>query len=173
MKTIMKKLILFTLLFLFYSSNSFADNSYFIDFGKVLNKSKAGAQAQIDLKKRFETESSKFKKQESDLRKEESEIVEKKKIITNEEYKTKVEALRKKVADLQKNKQDSFKAIAQSRSKSKQTLLKTVNPIIKKYMEDNNIRIVLDKKSVILGDTTLEITNQIIDILNKSLISLK
>jgi len=107
MKTIMKKLILFTLLFLFYSSNSFADNSYFIDFGKVLNKSKAGAQAQIDLKKRFETESSKFKKQESDLRKEESEIVEKKKIINKEKYKTKEKKIRKKVTNLQKNKKKS------------------------------------------------------------------
>jgi len=46
MKTIMKKLILFTTLFLFYLSNSFADNSYLIDFSKVLNNSKAGAQAQ-------------------------------------------------------------------------------------------------------------------------------
>jgi len=40
-------------------------------------------------------------------------------------------------------------------------------------MEENNIRLVLDKKSVILGDTTLEITDQIITILNKELPSIK
>ena len=33
-------------------------------------------------------------------------------------------------------------------------------------MEDNKIRIVLDKKGVILGDKTLEITDKIIAILN-------
>ena len=63
--------------------------------------------------------------------------------------------------------------IAKSRNDAKKKLLEIVNPIIKKYMEDNNIRMVLDKKAVVLGDTTLEITNQIILILNKELPSLK
>ena len=36
-------------------------------------------------------------------------------------------------------------------------------------MEKNNIRLVMDKKSILLGDTNLEITSKIIDILNKDL----
>jgi Skp family chaperone for outer membrane proteins len=40
-------------------------------------------------------------------------------------------------------------------------------------MEDNNIRIVLDKQSVLMGDSSLEITSQIIAILNKEVSSLK
>jgi len=169
----MNKLILITTFFLFYFSNSFAADSYFMDFSKVLNVSKAGAEAQSNLKKKFESESNKFKKQETDLRKEETELISQKKIITNKEYQKKVEALRKKVADLQKNQKDSFNAIAKSRADAKNALLASVNPIIKKYMEDNKIRIILDKKNVIMGDTTLEITNQIIDILNKEISSLK
>jgi len=98
----MKKLILFTSLFLFNFSNSFAGDSYFIDFSKVLNKSKAGAQAQKNLKTKFESESKKFNKKESDLKKEEIEIIAQKKTITSEEYKKKVDLLRSKVADLQK-----------------------------------------------------------------------
>tara|TARA_B100000674_G_C37585653_1_gene798407 strand:+ start:504 stop:632 length:129 start_codon:yes stop_codon:yes gene_type:complete len=39
-------------------------------------------------------------------------------------------------------------------------------------MEENNIKIVLDKGAVLLGDSKLEITSQIIDILNKELKSL-
>ena len=52
-------------------------------------------------------------------------------------------------------------------------LLKAVNPIIKQYMEENNIRIVLDKQSVLMGDKTLEITEQVITILNKEVSKLK
>ena len=40
-------------------------------------------------------------------------------------------------------------------------------------MEDNNVRLVLDKQSVVLGDTQLEITDKIIQILNKELPSIK
>ena len=39
-------------------------------------------------------------------------------------------------------------------------------------MEQNNIKLVIDKKTVLLGDSNLEITNQIIELLNKELKSL-
>ena len=52
-----KKLICISIIFIFYSLNSaFADTSYFMDFTKVLNSSKAGAQAQKKLQTRLQTE---------------------------------------------------------------------------------------------------------------------
>jgi len=169
----MIKTILLTTLLLFYFSSSFADTSYFIDFNKVLNNSKAGGEAQKKLKKKFEDETSKFKKVEADNRKEETKIISQKKSITNEEYKEKVGELRKKVADLQKNKKASFVKITKARNDARITLLKSVNPIIKKYMQENKIRLVIDKKSVLVGDNDLEITDQIIGILNKEVSSIK
>ena len=77
------------------------------------------------------------------------------------------------MALIQKSQQESLNSIAVSRNNARQTLLKSVNPIIQKYMEENKIRIVLDKQSIILGDTTLEITDKIIDILNKEVTSIK
>jgi len=173
MKKITKKLFLFSALFFFYTTNSFAESSHFIDFSKVLNKSKVGAEAQLKLKKKFENESKKYKKQEIEIRNEETKLIAKKKLITKEEYTKDVQNLRKKVGALQKNKQNSLANIAKSRNDAKKALLKAVNPMIKKYMEDNNIRIVLDKNSVVLGDNTLEITDPIIAILNKELPTLK
>ena len=168
-----KKLICVTILFLAFSLNSFADNSYFIDYKKVLNTSKPGSAAQLELKNKFESESKKFKKIEEDIKKEEIKIISEKKTLSAEAYKKKVETLRKKVFDLQKNKQASFKKIAKSRNDAKQKLQEILSPIIKKYMENNNIRIILDKEAVIMGDSTLEVTDQIIVILNKELPSLK
>lgn len=74
---------------------------------------------------------------------------------------------------MQKSKQASFNAIAKSRNQAKQQLLKAVNPILQKYMEENEIKIILDKQAVVMGDENLEITNQIISILNKEIPSLK
>jgi|TARA_B110001452_G_C15175355_1_gene408425 Skp family chaperone for outer membrane proteins len=156
-----------------FSVNSSADSIYFIDFAKVLNSSKPGAEAQKSIKQKLQSENKKFANLQNNIRKEESDIISQKSTLSPEEYKKKVQALRNKVADLQKNKETSFNNIAKTRSKAKNSLLKAVNPIIKKYMEGNNIQIVLDKKAVILGDTNLEITDKIISILNKELPSLK
>ena len=169
----MKKLLLI-IIFLFASTfNSFADTPHFIDYKKILNTSKVGATAQKTLQNKVSAELTKFKKLEENIRKEEAEIISQKKVLSKEEYTKKVEALRKKVTDLQKDKQKSSQNISKTRNKARQDLLKAVNPIIKKYMEDNKIRIIINKQSVVMGDTTLEITDKIITILNKELQPIK
>ena len=173
MKFISKKIVIIFLGLILFSNLAFADNSYFIDFTKVLNESKAGSEAQKKLQDKFESESKKFKYEEEKIRKEESDLISQKKVLSNEDYQKKLNDLRSKVALIQKSQQESFNAIAASRNKARQNLLMSVNPIIKKYMEDNKIRIVLDKQSIILGDTTLEITDKIIDILNKEVTSIQ
>ena len=71
----MKKLFLLAVLFLFSFSNLSADTTYFVDFKKVLNNSKAGASAQENLKKKYTNESNKFIQEEKNIRKEEAEII--------------------------------------------------------------------------------------------------
>ena len=89
----MKKLIFITLLYLVFSLNASADNSYFIDFNKILNGSKSGAQVQKNLQNKLKAETVKYKQLEKDIRKEESEIISKKKVLEAEEYKKKSKRL--------------------------------------------------------------------------------
>ena len=169
----MKKFIIIAVLLILNPLNSYAESIHFIDFGKVLNTSKAGAAIQKKLKNDFESETKKFAKIESEIKKEEIEIITQKKLLKKEDYEKKIIALRKKVANLQENKKKTINRITKTRNDAKQSLLKVTNPIIRKYMEEKKIRIVLDKKAILLGDKNLEITDQIIAILNKENPSLK
>ncbi len=56
----MKKFLIYFLFLFSFNQFVLADNTYFIDFTKVLNQSKAGADAQQKLKNKFESESKKF-----------------------------------------------------------------------------------------------------------------
>ena len=169
----MKKLIFLTLIIFTCSFKAFADNSHFINFNKVLNSSKPGSEAQKKLREKVQVETKKYKKLEENIRKEESDIISQKKVLSPEDYKKKVQSLRKRVADLQRNKKSSFANIGKDRNDARNALLKALKPILKNYMEKNNIRMIIDKQSVILGDSTLEITDQIIAIVNKEVSSLK
>ena len=51
-------------------------------------------------------------------------------------------------------------------------ILKMLNPIITKYVEENSITLVLPKKNIIVGKKNLDITNQIIQILDSQPIQL-
>ncbi len=64
-------------------------------------------------------------------------------------------------------------SVAKERAKAKNELLKNLNPIMKGYMEEKKIRMVVDKKNLILADESLDITNDIIKLLNQKLKSIK
>ena len=167
-----KKLLLTTVLLLAFLTNISYATTAFIDFKKVLNTSTAGAEAQKILQKKIESQANKFNKEEKEIRKEETQIISQKKLISGEEYKKKVQLLRARAAKMQKNRQTELSKIAKTRDDAKVQLLKKLNPIISSYMKEKKIRIVLDKKAVLLGDVNLDITSPIIKLLNKDLKSL-
>jgi outer membrane protein len=110
---------------------------------------------------------------EKNLLNEEKELIKKKRIISEEEYKNKIKELRKKVIDLRKLKNESLSDLTKKRTNARNTLLKNLNPILKQYMQDKQIRMVIDKKDLILADEKLDITDDIIKILNDKLKSIK
>ena len=62
--------------------------------------------------------------------------------------------------------------IAAQRSKARSELLRNLNPLIEEYMKEKTIRMVIDKKSLLLADQNLDITKEILDRLNKKLKSI-
>ena len=63
--------------------------------------------------------------------------------------------------------------VAVKRSKARNELLKNLNPIIKNYMQEKKIRIVLDKKNILLADESLDITKEIMVLLNQKIKTIK
>ena len=144
-----------------------------LDMKYVLNNSKAGKGAQDFLKKSFNDNAKKFADIEKSLKKEESDLLGKKNILSKEEYTKKSDSLRKKVIDYQSQRRSSLDKIATQRAKSRETLMKKIEPIVDTYIKENNISIVMDKKNMIGGLTEYDITQVIIDKLDKVLPSLK
>ena len=74
---------------------------------------------------------------------------------------------------MQKERNDLLENVAKQRAKARTELLKNLNPIISEYMKEKKIRMVVDKKSLLLTDQNLDITKDIMDLLNKKLKSIK
>ncbi len=168
----MKKL--FIILFLIFSQTYLnADMPHYLDFKFILNESNAGKKAQNSLKSKLEKGIKSVKAKEKSIQEEEKKVIQQKKLIKPEEYKKKVDELRKKVSNLQKERNDLLENVAKQRAKARTELLKNLNPIISEYMKEKKIRMVVDKKSLLLADQNLDITKDIMDLLNKKLKSIK
>ena len=82
-------------------------------------------------------------------------------------------ALRKKNADFQKRRRTASSDFIKKKNNARNELLKVLNPILKKYMDENNVMMIFNEKNVILANSKRDLTNTIIDLLNKELKSIK
>ena len=169
----LKKLFIIVTIFLSSQAYTHAETPYFLNFKLILNESEAGKKAQNFLKKKLDNGIKNLNTKEKEIQQEEKTIIEQKKIISQEDYKKKVTNLRNKVSSLQKNRNDLLQTVAKQRAKARKEILENLNPIIKNYMKEKKIRMVIDKKNVLLADENLDITKDIMSLLNKELKSIK
>ena len=167
MKNLFKVFLFLSVFFFSLEQKLSASEVYFVDYSKVMNESIAGKKAQNSLKNLLNNSNKKFTESANKLKEEENKIISQRNALSKEDYNKKVDALRKKVFELNKNRDKSIKDLAKKRKKAGDEMLKNLNPILGKYMEENNIAVVIDKKNVLMGNKKFEITSQIIEILNK------
>ena len=166
------KFLVVTFLFLQCTYASAEQKIVYLDMTFVLNKSKAGKGAQDFLKETFEENQKKFSIQENELKSKEADLLGKKNVLTKEEYKKNSEDLRKEVLDYQKQRRAFLAKVAKQRSESRQILLQKIDPILKTYSKENNVTLVIDKKFILSGNIDLDITEIIVEKLNKEFPSL-
>ncbi len=167
------KNLIFILFFFTLTNISLADSTYFVDFKYILNQSNAGKGAQNFLKNKLDKGIKNLQSKEKQIREEEKKIIQQKKILSADDYKKRVTDLRLKVSSLQKERSNLITEVGKQRAKAREVLLKNLNPIVRAYMEKNNVRMVIDKKSILLADDTLDITKEIVKLLNNKLKSIK
>ena len=66
-----------------------------------------------------------------------------------------------------------FDEIAVKRNTARAEVLKSLDPIISNYFEKNQISLILYKRNIAIANSELDITDTIIDELNKKLPSIK
>ena len=168
-----KKFTWILAIFFLFQTSLFADAIYYIDFKYILNQSEAGKKAQNTLKKKLSGGIKNLKDKETRIKEEEKKIIKQKKVLSPEEYKKKVNELRNQISGLQKERNSLLETVAKQRAKARNELLKNLNPLLSNYMKEKNIKMVIDKKNLVLADSNLDITKDVIALLNQKIRTLK
>ena len=166
------KYFLITFLLLFCTNILAQEKVAILDLKYVLNQSKAGKGAQEFLKKSYSDNIKKFKDAETALKKEEVDLLSKKTVLSKEEYSKKSDTLRKKVIDYRSQRRATMDKITTQRAESRAILIKSINPILSTYIKENNIAVVINKVNTLGGNPENDITQIIVEKLDKVLPSL-
>jgi len=167
------KIIVITYL-IFGTTNAFAeDKVVYIDMNKILTDSKVGIFVEKELTKSHESKLDNFNKTEEELKKEEIDLISKRNVMAREEFDKNVKILNEKAQEYQAQRRQWFDDISQKRNKARAEVLKSLDPIMTEYFEKNNISLILYKRNIAIGISELDVTDKIIDELNKKLPSIK
>ena len=159
---------------IFGITNSFAeDKIVYIDMNKILNESKVGIFVEKQLTKTHEEKLKIFQDSEEKLKKEEIDLISQRNIMARDEFDKKVKLLNEEAQKYQSERRKWFDEITIKRNQARAEVLKSLDPIITEHFEQNQISLILYKRNVAIGITDLDITNAIIDELNKKLPSIK
>ena len=161
------KLSIFVIFIIYSQMLSAKENIVFIDLNYVLNKSNDGKKILEELKNISEINKEKFNKEERLLEKERNDIKKLKNIISKDEYNKKVSQFQDKVEIYNKEKSNIIKSFENKKKKELDIFFKSLNEIMNVYMKENSISIIIDKKNIVMAAVKNDISNEIIDLVNK------
>jgi len=167
--TLRKFLILITILFFSFNFTiaSTNENVRYINVDVILNNSDLGKIIINKLKKQNDINIDKIKTIENEIKKENEELTKLKNIITEEEFNKKIVLLKKKIDDFNILKNKLSDELNEFKKKEIKLFFEKINPIIEKYMEQNSIALILDKKNIFVARSDYDMTQELLDLINK------
>ena len=168
-----KFLISFLLFFSLNINFAYAEKIVYIDMDKIMQISKAGKTAIEKINEQKKKDINKFRKIEEDLKAQEMDLINKKNVLSSEEFNKKIESLTKKINDYRKLRQDAIDSSTKNRLNASADFANKIKPILAEYAGENNIDMVIQKKNIIMGKSSLDITDEILKIVDTKISNLK
>ena len=167
-----KKLILILSINLLMTSYTLAESkTVLLDLDYILSNTKIGKNIFQELEKNENKKIEELKSQEKNLKNQENKILASKNIISKDELNKKINDFKVKLNEYKKIKNQEIEKLKKKRSEEILKILSLINPVIQKYMQDNSISIILDKKNVFIADKNYDITEKLIELIDKNLIN--
>ena len=163
--------LLLLIFFIFFSKISLSHEKtiVYIDLNKIMNNSIAGKSITSELENSHKKNISKFKNIEEELKKEEAEIISQKNVITKEEFEKKIIDLRDKANKFRKERNNNINNLNNQRLEATSKMITLVRPILSEFSDKNSISLIIDKKNIIIGKTLLDITDDILKIVDEKI----
>ena len=133
----------------------------------IINNSEFGKKSFKTIDNNFKKENEKLLEIEKDLISKEKEILKQKNVLSEEELNNKLVDLKKKIKDFQRKKILINEKFNKMRLDKTNEMVQSLNNILSKYADENNISLVIQKKFIVIAKSGLDITSEILKIFNK------
>ena len=169
------KKILFVIFFFLLSINlvNAKDRVSYIDIDYIISNTSVGKSLLIAFKKEEELKLNKFRLNDENFKNEEKKILVKKNLISSNDLEKEMRSLQERFQKYKKDRFNEIEELKKKRNKNIVNFLSLINPIIEKYMADNSIDMLIDKKNVFIASKKYDITNNLIELIDNQIKSIE
>ena len=163
------KLLLSSILFifLFFTNQAYSEQKIaFINMDSVLSTSKSGVSILKQLTDLNNKNLKFLKDEEKKFKEKETKLISQKNILSEAEFKKKIVELKAEINNYNQNRKKIIDDFNKLKIDNTNNFLKLINPILIKFSNEKGISIILQKKNLVVAKTELDITEEIIKIIN-------
>ena len=163
------RLILIFFLFQNYALSNENLNLVIIDLDYVFKNSNAGKKISKNSINKKEALIKEKNKIEAKLEKQKNDIMSKRNVLDKKDFEEKVISHQKEIKDYQIKMNNDLKKINDEFIKKNIEFKKKVDQLLIEYSKENNIDLIVSKDSVVLSNTKIDMTKQILEIVNNKI----
>ena len=157
----------FLFIFLFFINPVVSEQKIaFINMDSVISTSKSG----ISILKQLTDLNNKnlkfLKDEEKKFKEKETKLISQKNILSEADFKKKIVELRSEIKNYNQNRNKIINEFNELKIDNTNNFLKLINPILIKFSNEKGISIILQKKNLVVAKNELDITEEIINIIN-------
>jgi len=155
-------------IFLFFTNQAFSEQKIaFIDLDKVISTSKSGSSILKQLTDLNNKNLKFLKNEEKKFQEKEVKLINQKNIVSETDFKNKVNELKSEIKNYNQNRNKMLADFRKLKIDNTNNFLKLINPILVKFSENKDIAIILQKKDLVVAKSQLDITEEVIKIVNQ------
>ena len=133
---------------------------------KVILKSNSGISFYKQLSDLNNKNLNFLKNEEKKFKEKETKLISQKNLISDADFKKKIDELKSEIKNYNQQRNKMIADFNKLKVNSTNKLLKLFNPILVKYSNDKDISIILQKKDLVVAKSELDITDEVIKIVN-------
>lgn len=156
-----------TVLFILFTINSYAKDLVVVDIDFIIKNSKNGIEIIDDLNEKNKKLLDEFQKQEKIFKDKETNLLAKKNILSQDEFNNSVNQFRNEINEFNINKQEKLNEFNKEKTNKYAELVSYINDFLVNYSKENNIKVIIDKKNILISRNDIDITKDILNIINK------
>ncbi len=161
------------IILLLLTTNSYSQNIAYANLDKIVKNSTSGKKI-IEYYQKINTKIvSEIRNKEKNIKEKERSLISQKNILEATEYNKKVNLLREEINIFNNENKTKLNEINQDKEKSIQSFMSQVNEILNDYAKKKNIDIILSSQQIVIGKSELDVTNDILKIVNKKINNFK